>query len=136
MPRVSRAADFKVKVRTGRFASRADATDQLALTHGRALGRDDGAHVRIEGLGAVRMLDDHVISVAAVPCAVLLGNDDDAVCGRIDRRAFGRADVNGVPSVQTLRDDTVDREGEISGDRGARTAQVRLADGAAFTAAG
>lgn len=61
------AANFKVQMCPRRAAGIANATDNLALDDTRADRDGYAAQVCIKGLAAVRMFDDDVVSITAVP---------------------------------------------------------------------
>ena len=61
----------------------------------------------IERLGAVAVRDDDIVAIATVPRAITACDDDDAISGRINRRAARGCDINCAPIMQTLRDDAV-----------------------------
>ena len=62
--------------------------------------------MRIEGLGSIRMLDNDIVAVTAVPAAAAFGNNDRALRRCIDWCAPRCADVDRIPTVQSLGDDT------------------------------
>ena len=84
-------------MRAGRVAGRADIADELALPHLVAGLDDDLALVAIARFVAVDVLDQREIAVAVRPTGLL----DDAIAGRIDRRSFGRGEIDA--SVQLAR---------------------------------
>src|SRR6185437_5444618 len=84
--RIRGAAHFEVQMRARRISGRTDITDDRALLNGGSEIRDVAAHMRIEGLRAVAVVDDDVIAVAAVPSA-RNGNDYFAGSRCINRRS-------------------------------------------------
>src|SRR5690606_3551094 len=81
-----------MQVRPGGAAGGADAADDLTLADALALVHVDAVHMRIGRGVAVGMLDAHILAVAAVPA----GHLDDAVAGRLDRRADGGAEITAL----------------------------------------
>src|SRR5436190_17063011 len=93
---------FKMQVVARCLAGDSYVANELALFY-RCANRGRGCtHVGIQGLCAVRMIDDHVISEAAVPTSTGKRDDDFAGCGRVYRRAALSCDINAIVAVQSL----------------------------------
>src|SRR3989344_2988066 len=112
---VGGAADFKVEVRAGCFAGAADRADDSALRDAGPCGDIQFARVSIKRLRAVVVLDNQVVSVAAVPSAAAPCDNDRACGGGKYAGAAWRADVGAVVAVQALgKHAAVDRPGVIT----------------------
>jgi len=101
LKRILGATNFEVEVRAGGLAGRADRADGLTLNDRGAGGDVVLREVCIEGLGAVRMLDDDVVAVAAVPARD--AGEDDLACGRgEDCGADWCREVDAIVAVDAL----------------------------------
>ena len=58
--------DLKVAVVTEGIAGIADIADDIVLVDPLALADGDGAHVGVQGGGAVAVVDDHVVAIGVV----------------------------------------------------------------------
>src|SRR3989344_4246799 len=65
--RILRTADFEVEMGTGRPSGRTHVADDFARGNPLSDPNDIAAHMRIEGLDAITMIDNDVASVSAVP---------------------------------------------------------------------
>jgi hypothetical protein len=91
--RIDRAAvdaDFVMEMAAGRTAGRAHQADDLAALHAGIVGDEDLREVAVARLDAAAMVDLDEVAVAALAA----GMADDAVGGRVDRRADRAGDVD------------------------------------------
>src|SRR3989344_2923380 len=98
------AADLEVHVRSRGLAGLTLVADHLALDHMLAGADDHARGMAVERLRTVRMLDDDVRAISAVPSA-LLRDDDIAACrGEYRRRlAVEGREVHAIVSMDALR---------------------------------
>src|SRR5665213_2095426 len=80
---------LKVEVRSGRRSGRADRADRLAAFDGLAVRYVNRAEVAVAGRVAAPMIDQNVVTVAAVP----LRHDNASTRGRRYGRAARRGDI-------------------------------------------
>src|SRR3989344_3978056 len=96
------STDLKVHVAPGGLASGTHIADYLPLSYIPSYRNGNFAHVRVKRLGSVRMRDNQIQAVAAIPA--LQTRDYNRSSGRgQNRRAAVCREILGVPSVQTLR---------------------------------
>ena len=97
-----RAANFNMKMRTGCFARHTHKRNLLTLRDNVTLGYENFRRVGVKRLRTVFMRDNDIISLATIPRAVVLRDNDCARGRRVNRRTFWRREVNGIISVKSL----------------------------------
>src|SRR6185437_8478024 len=94
--------NFEVEMWPGRFTRGTNIADQLSAFNILTDRYYVSAHVRIESLRAIVMRDNHIVTIAAIPCAVIARNDDRACRRCINRSPACDTKINRIPTVNTL----------------------------------